>query len=93
VARAKEYFTAQGGTLAKVLFGLTAWAIMFGSKILILEVVQLIFEDDVDLGGFLNVMTLTVAMMVARRMSTAIFTRLGRRHGQSFEPTAVRGDS
>jgi hypothetical protein len=93
VARAKEYFTAQGGTMAKVLFGLTAWAIMFGSKIVILEVVQLIFEDDVDLGGFLNVMILTVAMMVARRMSTAIFVRLGGRHGQSFEPTAVRGDS
>jgi hypothetical protein len=93
VARAKQYFTAQGGTVAKVLFGLTAWAIMFGSKILILEVVQLIFEDDVDLGGFLNVMILTVAMMAARRMSTAVLTGLGRRQSQSFEPTAIRADS
>ena len=48
---------------------------------------------ELDLGGFLNVMILTIAMMVTRRVSTAIFARLGRRHGQSFEPAAMGGVS
>jgi hypothetical protein len=65
------------------VFGVTAWAIMFFSKIVILEVVQLIFEDDVDLGGFLNVLILVLAMMVARRVTAAVFVRLGVPDGKS----------
>jgi hypothetical protein len=91
IQRVKRYFGDKDGTAAKVLFGLTAWAIMFGSKIVILVVVQIIFEEDVDLGGFLNVLMLVIAMMVVRRISTAIFVRLGGPGGESFEPTAVRG--
>lgn len=66
---------------------------MFGSKILILLVVQIIFEEDVDLGGFFNVLVLVIVivMMVARRLSTAAYVRLGGRDGESFEPTAVAG--
>ena len=91
IQRLKRYFGAKEGTAPKVLFGLSAWAIMFFSKIVILEVVQIIFEDDVDLGGFLNILILVIAMMVARRISTAIFVRLGGPRGQSLESTAVRG--
>jgi hypothetical protein len=91
IQRLKRYFGAKEGTAAKVLFGLSAWAIMFFSKIVILEVVQIIFEDDVDLGGYLNVLIIVVAMMVARRISTTIFMRLGGPGGQSLEPAAVSG--
>ncbi len=81
--RTKDHFGQKEGTAAKVLFGVTAWAIMFFSKILILEVVQLIFEDDVDLGGFLNVLVLVLAMMVARRVTATVFGRLGGPEGES----------
>jgi hypothetical protein len=90
--RAKSYFDRKKGTLARVLFALTAWAILFGSKIVILLVVQVIFEEDVDLGGFLNVLILVAAMMVARRISMAVFVRLGGASGRSLEPTAVKGN-
>ena len=85
VQRAKRYFEQKGGKAAHVLFALTAWVIMFGSKIVILLVVQLIFENDVDFGGFLNVLILVAAMMAARRLSTAIFVRLGGPEGESLE--------
>jgi hypothetical protein len=89
VALAKGYFGRKGSTLAKVLFGLSAWAIMFFSKIVILEVVQIIFEEDVDLGGFVNVLMLVIAMMVARRLSTAVFVRLGGPGAASDEPISL----
>ena len=85
VQRAKRYFEQKGGKAEHVLFALTAWVIMFGSKIVILLVVQLIFEDDVDFGGFLNVLILVAAMMAARRLSTAIFVRLGGPEGESLK--------
>jgi hypothetical protein len=91
IARVKGYFDDREGTAPKVLFGLSAWAIMFGSKIVILGVVQAIFEDDVDLGGFLNVLILVVAMMAARRLGTAVFVRLGGRGAEALEATAVHG--
>ena len=77
VDQVKDYFGDKGGGLAKVLLVLSAWAIMFGSKIVILLVIQVIFEEDVDLGGFVNVLLLVVAMMVARRLSNLAFRRLG----------------
>ena len=88
IALVKGYFGDKEGVGAKVLFGLTAWAIMFFSKIVILEVVQIIFEEDVDLGGFLDVLILVIAMMVARRASTAVFVRLGGPDGESLESAA-----
>jgi hypothetical protein len=91
IALVKGYFGDKEGMEAKVLFGLTAWAIMFFSKIVILEVVQIIFEEDVDLGGFRNVLILVMAMMVARRLSNAVFVHLGEAGGEQFEPTAIRG--
>ena len=87
--RTKHYFGQKEGTAAKVVFGVTAWAIMFFSKILILVVVQIIFEDDVDLGGFLNVLLLVLAMMIARRLTHAAFVRLGKPDDDSAETAAL----
>lgn len=89
VRRVKGYFDAKEGNVPRVLFGLSAWAIMFASKILILLVVQVIFEEDVDLGGFVDVLALVIAMMAARRLSTAVYVRLGGSGGESFESTAM----
>jgi hypothetical protein len=87
--RTKDHFGQKDGTTAKVVFAVTAWAIMFFSKIVILEVVQIIFEDDVDLGGFLNVLVLVLAMMVARGATAAVFGRLGGPHDKSHESAAL----
>ena len=85
VGKVKDHFGAKGGTGAKILLGLSAWAIMFGSKVVILLVIQIIFEDDVDLGGFFNVQVLVIAMMAARRLDNLVFRRLGADRTGSLE--------
>ena len=79
VERAKGYFSQKEGKFAHLALVLSALAVMFLGKIAILVIVAIIFEDDVDLGGFFNVLILVVAMMVARRASGAVFLRLGAR--------------
>ena len=90
VQRARQHFETNGGKAARVFFGLTAWLVMFVSKIVILLVVQIIFEDDVDLGGFLNVLILVTAMMAARKLASVAFVRLGGPKGESLAPQSSR---
>jgi hypothetical protein len=51
--------------------------VLFGSKFLILEVVDLIFGEHVELGKFLDVILLVIALMVAREVFQRIYLALG----------------
>ena len=55
--------TTLGG---KVLGGLMLWAILFGSKFVVLELVAFLFADQVQLGGFFMVTGLIIALLLAR---------------------------
>jgi len=68
----------------KILRILLVWLILFGSKFLILEVVDLIFGEHVELGKFLDVIVLVIALMVARELFQRIYLALGER-----EPAAT----
>jgi hypothetical protein len=63
----------------KVLRIIITWLILFGSKFLILEVIDLIFGDHVHLGKFLDVILLVIVMMVTREVFQQIFRSLGNR--------------
>ena len=63
----------------KVLRVILVWLILFGSKFLILEVVDLVFGEHVELGKFLDVIVLVIALMVAREVFTQIYLALGDR--------------
>ena len=71
------HFREREGSGARVLMVVLLWAILFLSKFAILWIVDIIFEDDVDLGGFLQVLILVLVMMVTRRVSLFVFERLG----------------
>ena len=73
----KKHFGDKEGAAARVTFVVLAWVILFLSKFATLWVVDAIFEEDVDLGGFLEVLIIVLVMMVARRLSLGLFTRLG----------------
>ena len=62
----------------KVLRIILVWLILFGSKFLILEVVDLVFGDHVELGKFLDVILLVIVLMVAREVFQRIYISLGR---------------
>ena len=47
------------------------------SKLLILEVVDLVFGDHVELGHFIEVVSLILGMLIARQLGTWIYRRLG----------------
>jgi hypothetical protein len=54
------------------------WLILFGSKFLILEVVDILFGDHVELGKFLDVIILVITLMVAREVFQRIYLALGK---------------
>jgi hypothetical protein len=61
----------------KVLRVFFVWLILFGSKFLILEVVDIVFGEHVELGKFIDVIVLVIALMVAREVFQRIFISLG----------------
>jgi len=77
--RVSAYFKRRGGAAAKVLRVLAVWAILFVSKFVILEAVALVFRGSVQLGGFLEIVALIIALMVAEGLVWAVYRRIGRR--------------
>lgn len=58
----------KGASVARqrALWAAALWVLAAGSKILVLEVVALVFGDRVSLGGFIPVTGLVICLMVAR---------------------------
>ena len=76
------WFRARGGAWQIAGYG-ALWLVMFLSKFVVLEVVYLVFRDQVQLGGFVQVSVLILALIVAREGVALIYHRfLG-------EPAAV----
>jgi hypothetical protein len=50
----------------KVAFALLLWLVAVGSKVVVLELVDLVFGDAVTLGGFISVTLLVIALLGAR---------------------------
>lgn len=50
----------------KALWAGLLWVLAAGSKIVVLELVALVFGDDVSLGGFVPVTGLVICLMLAR---------------------------
>ncbi|MGE5720001.1 MAG: hypothetical protein ACM3XQ_09005 [Nocardioidaceae bacterium] len=51
---------------AKLASALSLWVVAAGSKLVVLELVDLVFGDAVSLGGFIPVTLLVVALLVSR---------------------------
>ena len=64
--RVKGRFQAADSVPAKVGSGLLLWALMIGSKFVVLELVALFFADSVQLGGFWSVTGLILLLLFAR---------------------------
>lgn len=73
VRRIKAALGDRESAASKVLLVLAVEAVMIASKFFILYFGELIFEEDIELGGFFNVFVLVVTMMAARDLSTRCF--------------------
>ena len=69
----------------KVLRIFFIWLILFGSKFLILEVIDIVFGEHVELGKFLDVIVLVIALMVAREIFQRIYLVLGERETKATD--------
>ncbi len=74
-----EFFKSRPGKLSSFLRVISTWLILFLSKFLILEVVDLVFGEHVELGKFLDVIILVIALIVAREVFQRIYISLGER--------------
>ena len=64
LARLKDASVAR----QKVAWAVVLWVLAAGSKILVLELISLVFGDAVSLGGFVSVTGLVLCLMVARAL-------------------------
>ena len=53
-------------SVGKVVAAFLVWAVLFGSKFVVLEAVALVFGPRVSLGGFFSVTALIITLMLSR---------------------------
>ena len=63
------------------------WLILFGSKFLILEVIDIVFGEHVNLGKFLDVILLVIALIVTREVFQWIYRSLGSKERDTNQVT------
>jgi hypothetical protein len=62
----KARFKKAQSPRGKLLAGVLLWLVVFLSKFAILELVDFVFGDRVDLGGFVSVWLLVLTLLIAR---------------------------
>lgn len=77
--RVSGSFNKRNGKAWRIIGLVILFAILFISKFVVLEVIDLVFGDRVTLGGFIEVALLVVTMIVATRSMTWVYRRLGER--------------
>ena len=75
--RVGDFFNKLGGSFYKFIGIATKFLILFTSKLIILEVVDIVFGEHVELGHFIDVLLLIIAMMAAKAIMVKIYQRLG----------------
>jgi hypothetical protein len=78
--RIADYFREKPGLGAKILRGLATWAVLFGSKLVILEAINISFGNSVLFGGPMNglisFVIVVVAIIVAEQLLYRIYKSL-----------------
>jgi hypothetical protein len=77
--RVAGYFNARQGALSKFMRYFTAWAILFGSKFVILEIISLTFGDEVHFGGPMHGVVAFIAVVVVMVVAEELVMRFYRR--------------
>ncbi len=86
--RVSAYFAAKPGAISKVLRVVAVWLILFLSKFVILEAVNIVLGDHVELGSFLEIAAHHHRhARRERRAARAVHAARPARHGQSVSAT------
>jgi len=80
------YFAAREGAVWKPVRFLAVWLILFLSKFVILEAVNVVFGDHVELGSFIEIVGIIVTMLAANAALVAVYQSLGERQTTPSPP-------
>jgi hypothetical protein len=72
-----HFFEQREGAIYRILGTVSLFTILFVGKLFILEAVNFVFGDHVELGHFIEVVALVLALMITRRLFGAFYKRLG----------------
>jgi hypothetical protein len=75
--RVAAFVHARDSETLRVLGRLAMFLILFASKFVILELVDIVFGNHVDLGGFLEIIAIAIALMAAEYALQWVFAWLG----------------
>ena len=75
--RVKHWFAQREGTFYRVLGAASTLLILFLSKFVILEVIDIIFGEHVDLGHFVDVLVLVLLLIVAQKLMVLVWEAIG----------------
>ena len=75
--RVHHYFAQKEGAAFRFFGTVSLFAILFLGKLFILEVVNLVFGDHVELGHFVDVLALVLALMITRELFHRFYLWLG----------------
>jgi len=76
--RVSSYFKQKSGTGAKILRGLSIWAILFISKLIILEAINICFGDSVVFGGPVHGLVAFIVVIFGIIIAEQVFFRIYR---------------
>lgn len=79
--RIAAFFNAKAGTAAKVMRVLSAWAVLFGSKFVILEAVNTAFGDEVLFKGPYHGIVAFIVVIVVMLAAEVSIVKLNKRLG------------
>ena len=72
-----SFFEQKEGAMYRVMGTVSLFVILFFGKLFIIEAVNLVFGDHVELGHFIEVVALVLALMIAQRLVRGFYVRLG----------------
>ncbi|MEA2024501.1 MAG: hypothetical protein U9N79_09465 [Actinomycetota bacterium] len=75
--RVHHFFEQREGAIYRVMGTVSLVVILFLGKLFILEVVNFVFGDLVELGHFIEVVALVLALMITRRLFHGLYLKLG----------------
>ena len=77
--RVRGWFDQREGQVWRALGVATMFSILFLSKFVVLEVIDIIFGDRASLGGFIEVVALVLSLILGRLGVRWVYDRLGER--------------
>jgi hypothetical protein len=83
--RVARYFAAKTSPASKAVRWAMTFLILFTSKFVILEVVDLVFRAHVNLGGFVGIVVIALALIAAETAFRALFNRLGNQTADALD--------